>query len=224
MEDLDLSVVILAKVHNPSILHDAFLKREGIVPQEWAEPEESISTPPFARIRYGNGIVIIVELNKLQVIDNDPPKSLRDSPSIGIVRKYVQVLPHVTYTALGLNITGFTERQNASEYLINRFMTSGPWNSGETRPQKCSFTLEYLLPSVKVSFNIDASSVQKPSHRERKGILLRGNYHVDIPSSKERRSGEQVASEMAGFSNCFDHYFDFSSMLLGQKEIADESH
>ena len=222
MECFDLSVVILAKVHNPSILHDSFLKREDIVPEDWPDPEESVSTPPFARVRYTNGIVIVVELNKLQVVDHDPPESLIHSQAPGIAKKYVEVLPHVSYTALGLNLTGFTEYENASEFLIGRFLVSGPWKNDETSPESYALTLKYPLENVKLTFNIDAGVVQKPAQRERRGILLKANYHMDISPGNKERSGDQVAEEISNFVGYYDHFFKFSKILLGEEKPANE--
>src|SRR5262245_9370718 len=99
------SVVVLAKDHNPSLLHPAFLAGQGIMRSDEELAEQSISTPAVSVVKYASGLVFMVELNKLQITDNAPTGD-PDRPA-RLAGQYLEALPHVRYVAIGLNFTGF---------------------------------------------------------------------------------------------------------------------
>jgi len=125
------SVVVAGEVHNPTILNPDFLAIREIVPREWgwevAGP--AITTPPFAIVRYTNGVSITVEHNKLQVADLSVDDDPTGSKATEVARRYVNTLPHVRYTAVGINFHSVAEVPDPATSLKTRFLKSGPWDN-----------------------------------------------------------------------------------------------
>ena len=115
---LQFSIVVLATDHNPTILNPDFLRLQEIVPADWGWDLASppITTPPFATVQYESGVSISVESNKLQVADNKITEPT-ESKIIAMVKRYVAVIPHVRYTAVGINFRSAVELDDANAYL-----------------------------------------------------------------------------------------------------------
>ena len=161
---IQFSVVVVGKDHNPSILNKDFLAIQDIVPEEW-QPAQTISTPPFAQVRYQNGVAITVEPNKLQVTDvgveGDPLKS----KATAIAAAYVKTLPHVRYLAVGLNIQSAIEMASPETYLKDRFLTSGPWDDAEHHVSAAGFRLVYdISDTCRLTLSLDAGEGESVGH------------------------------------------------------------
>src|SRR2546428_392286 len=102
---IQFSVVVVGEAHNPTILNPDFLAIREIVPKEWGWEvlSPAITTPPFAIVRYTNRVSITVEHGKLQVADLGVGDDPTGSKAAEIARRYVNTLPHVRYTAVGIN-------------------------------------------------------------------------------------------------------------------------
>ena len=62
-----VSVVVTAEYHNPSILNPDFLVSREIVPGSW-NVIESLTTPAASVVRYDNGVHWVLDKQKLNVI------------------------------------------------------------------------------------------------------------------------------------------------------------
>ncbi len=98
----NFSIVVLAQAHNPSILNPDFLKNNGIIAPSF-KPNNVICTPPLSQVSYIEGLSIVAEFEKLQFIDIKKERIPFESPIPEIAIKYIKTLPHVQYTAVGLN-------------------------------------------------------------------------------------------------------------------------
>ena len=72
MDLIEVSAVVLAQVHIPTILHPSFLAAEGIVPRDWQLAGPVISMPPLATATYANGITFTADESRLVVRDARP--------------------------------------------------------------------------------------------------------------------------------------------------------
>lgn len=206
LEILNTSVVVLAKHHNPTILHPSFLVSEGIVPRDW-EAVETVCTPVFAIVKYKNGIVFNVEENKFQVTDNKIKDDLIVKSQVSdLACKYAEKLPHVHYSAVGVNFNAFIECADADSTVIRQFLkrNSADFNGGS--PQALGLRLVYKLPDARLLLSLDGGKVSVGTEKERIGILVNANYHMDLPdNSKENRiKGVQKATSL--FTQHYDNF------------------
>ncbi len=197
IEMLNTSVVVSAKHHNPTILHPSFLASEGIVPSDW-EAVETVCTPVFAMVRYKNGIVFNVQENNFQVTENKIKDDFRNSQAADLARKYAEKLPHVNYSAVGVNFSGFIECAEADSTVIRQFLKRNSANFNGGSPQALGLRLVYNIPDARLRLSLDAGKVNVGTEKERSGILVSANYHMDLPDSnrENRIKGIQKATSL----------------------------
>ena len=176
---LNTSVVVLATTHNPSILHPSFLTSQGIVPEDWQLSEEPpICTPGISVTKFANGIVFVAERNRLMIRDDAPaePKSIGT-----LALRYLEKLPHVRYSAIGVNFSGYVECSAPGEWILKRFLKDIA-TIEEMRPSGMSLKLEFPVPDGVLNLTCEAGTVRPAQTlQERPCLLVSGNYHTFIP-------------------------------------------
>lgn len=179
---LEFSVVVAANDHNPTILNPDFLDRQNIVPAAWGWKVSGnpITTPPFAAVSYDSGVTVSVETNKLQV--RDVRSTAESSKALDIARKYVEILRHVRYSAVGINFRSLAEHAEPNAFLKERFLKSGPWDGDAHVLQGIGLKFVYLLDETRVTLTTESLIGTESSEGQSKvssGILIVANFHSD---------------------------------------------
>lgn len=171
------SAAVLAKGHNPTILHPAFLKHEGIIPKEWEPSKDPVCTPPFAAVSFTSGFSFVVEQERLLISFRGKEADLRIGDVAEMARKYTEKLPHVTYTAVGINFDAFFPLPEPSRFIIQRFLKQGPWNSEELPLAAAKQSLTYNYPDYQLNTTIEACGRTDRNQESQDGVVLHANYH-----------------------------------------------
>lgn len=206
---IQFSTVVVGQMHNPSILNPDFLATNAIVQPAWAwEVSETITTPPFATVRYSSGIAVTVEFNKLQVTDvnsSDPTAS----KAAEIAAAYVKTLPHVRYAAIGMNFQSILELASPEGFLRDRFIKPGPWHGPKHQLSAAGIRLVYTLPDAgRVTLSLDAGEAQRSDEPSKKKVLVaNANFHRDCD---EHPAHPQVAKY---FSNVAEAWSTYRTLL-----------
>jgi len=220
---IQFSTVVAGKAHNPTILNPDFLALRNIVPEEWGwEVAETITIPPLARVQYKNGVTITVEQSKLQVSDlgttDDPTKT----KAVEIATAYVNTLPHVRYTAAGINFHSFIKHDSPESFLKDRFLKSGPWDTNAHPVNATGFRLIYPLEGGRISLSIDAGEAEtvsdegEQSHRERvSAILVNANFQRDC---EDYPANEQVTEHLKHMPTDWSAYQTMLKDVLGTED------
>lgn len=215
---IDFSIVVVASDANPTILNPDFLVRQAIVPDEWdwKIAGHPITTPPFAKVDYENGVSVLVEPNKIQVVDrltgDITPKT---SKIHKIARRYIEVLPHVRYEAVGHNFRVFVEHTDANTFLREKFLKTGTWDDEKHRMEGFSIKFIYPLDRGRLIISIDDGKVVDRSSEEPKelrGLMVYANYHRDC---KGYPSDKQVIENFKRMNEDWDHFQTMLSDILG---------
>ena len=212
LEILNTSVVVLAKHHNPTILHPSFLAAEGIVPSDWEVSEQPVSTPVFAMVKYKNGIVFNVEQNRFQVGRDELKDDVEESHLLALACKYVQKLPHVKYESVGINFKGFIECADPEKFVMDRFLKAGIADFNGAHPQASGFRFVYQLNDVRLRLLFDSGKVKRTDNEnERSGILIDANYHMDLPGRNIHQEMERAKSL---YSVHYNHFTKATRSIL----------
>lgn len=183
----NFSIVILAQAHNPSILNPDFLKNQNIVDPSFTL-NNVICTPPVAQVSYNEGISIIAEFEKLQFIDTVTSRIPYESPIQEIAKKYINVLPHVRYTAVGLNFMGhyrYKDKESAMLLLPNKFLKEGNWSTyGDSLPY-VGLKFIYPIKNIRSTINMDTSELIRPNEQPQPIVGITANYHLDSMNIEE---------------------------------------
>ncbi|HEC31517.1 MAG: hypothetical protein DRG59_06010 [Deltaproteobacteria bacterium] len=178
IKKLNLSVVVLAIDHNPTILHPSFLTSEGIVPKDWELAEPPLCTPPFSVVKFKNGISFTVESRKFQVVQSPAPPVLENSEIPKLAIRYVEKLPFVRYTAVGINIGVAIKNSNPEDALITKFLRAKNCSVNDLKLKSVSLRFQYPLGNCRLNLSCEPGTFNGGSL---KGILVNGNYHTDCP-------------------------------------------
>lgn len=203
---VQVSTVVIGETHNPSILNPDFLASQGIVPKAWGwDVADTFTTPPLSLVRYKNGVTVTVEANKLQVVDpsvEDDPKRTRAAT---LAAAYVAALPHVRYTAVGINFQSIIEAESPEELLKERFLKPDSCDTPERPLHAAGYRLVYVLPEdARVTLSIDAGQAMKPDDGEPRSVILtRANFHRGCA---EQPAGAEVARHLDALANDWTTY------------------
>ena len=181
---LEFSIVIVGEDCNPTILNPDFLKYRNIVPEDWNWSFDGapITTPAFAMVAYDSGVTIRVEPNRVQMTDSRSVEHVAESPVLTVAKKYIETIPHVRYTAVGLNFRRIVEMENPEGFLKDRFLKSGPWSQNGESPQSLGLRLFYPYESGQMTFSMEPAVVERRQldRREQvRGVMVHANYHRD---------------------------------------------
>ncbi len=178
-----VSVVLVARGHNPTILHPSFLYHEGIVPEDWELAKSPICTPPFAAVSYTSGFSFVVEQERMQVEFNGDNADQNAEQVVEMARRYAEKLPHVRYVAAGVNFTTFCPLPDPARFIILKFIKEGPWNTKDLPLASAKQNLIYIFEDHQLNMTVETGRKQiQQSSGEQNGIIIHGNYHSDLSS------------------------------------------
>ncbi|MFP4191259.1 MAG: hypothetical protein ACLFU6_04225 [Candidatus Hydrogenedentota bacterium] len=180
----EYSIVVVAKDHNPTLLNPDFLERNGIVPAEWGwevDRDEVITTPPYSRVKYSSGILIESEAERFKAVARHAENGPFEQPLAGIVQRYVSVIEHVAYTAIGVNFQGFILDQDPLRTLLDNF--AAPGFEAQLASPITGYGLTVNLhrrEDARVTLRIAQGTRESPEGQEDPIINLRANYRRDL--------------------------------------------
>lgn len=210
---VNISVVVTASDHNPTILNPDFLDRTGIVPSEWGwSPSESpITTPPFASVKYDSGVSITVESNKLQ-ITGVKEKSPTDTKIADIAVAYMRTLQYVQYKAIGVNFDCVLSQNDVVTFLKNRFLKDD--FSSDDQLESLGLKLVYATEAAdRFTLTLDpAKKVGGEEDKPQEVIIAKGNFHKDISAYSDI---EEAVNTFPVVRNCWDFYIGSLEKILG---------
>jgi hypothetical protein len=216
LEIVTTSGVVLAEHHNPTILHPAFLRAQGTVPEDWELADDPICTPPLATASYTNGIVFVVEPDKLQVVNNRPAPDLAASPLPALITAYLRASPHVRYTAVGVNLTGFVACPDPQSFLASRFLTPGAWNRPDFPLQALGLRFVYPVPLGLLNLSCDVGEVHRDQGSDEEMVVIVGaNYHTSLTT--DYRLDEAITA-IGLFPQRVAHFWHVAEVVLGLEE------
>jgi len=176
----NVSIVIVGQNgqdYQPPLLTPEFLKSKKIVGKKWELAEQPILTPVVSVLKYPNGIVLVMELNKIQVIDTKPEPSSLEIQSIATT--FLSSLPYNRHIGVGVNVVAIRERPDATGVIAQNFLKSGKWINSNLTSVAVRFA--YAFDDVLLRIGFDKGRATLADGREVDSILVDANYHVDIP-------------------------------------------
>lgn len=213
LELMELSIVVVAQNHNPTILNPDFLYRAGIVPdnESWKPSEAPITTEVFSRVVFQSGIEIVARPDKVIFVDRNE-ESLKTGTTLpSIAAKFLETLAHVTYSAVGINPTGvkvFASQASANEWILEKFFKTGPWLHIEDWKLHPSLALTYKGQERQITLKID-EGIDKDQGVERHGAIFKANYHYDLPRGEHEKAHEKAIDIIRNCAQNIHDYMDF---------------
>lgn len=198
-----LSVIIPAEYHNPSIINPDFLLSTKIIPEAW-KTAEPVITPGLAILGNDNGIQLTVDPNRLTISEerDEPFLEQNDSSIHNIAAKYVTILSHIPYRALGLNCVVSIARNSPKEWLTKKFLNSDLKNSG------FYMTPKFIIDMKKYRLNLNFTYRQGLPDNDDE-VIISCNTHYSGPFDSE-----SLCEKINQWSDCQKNIKDALSDLL----------
>lgn len=205
---LEYSIIVTANDYNPTILNPDFLSINNIIPAEWEWKVvgSPITTPPFATVQFENRVSLSVDVNKFQIKDRSENVDLQQNKIKEIAQKFIEVLPHVRYSAVGINFVSMIEQTQPDTFLKDHFIKKGNWDNESNNLEGVSLTLSYPLKGGKLVLAIDSGSgiFKLKDQREKvDGILASANFHRDCSGYP---ANEQVIEYIGNLEKDIKYY------------------
>jgi hypothetical protein len=207
---LETSIVVVGEDCNPSILNPDFLRIQGILPEEWGwEPSDApLTTCSLSVVVYDSDFTIKIQPNRFQVTDASATAISDDAKIIQIARRYIQVLPHVRYTAVGNNFQRFLPIPAPMKALQDRFIKPGPWLSEENRDIGVSLGYVYDGALLTLSFDnkllVQRANDESAQLEQLEGMRIKANFHTAaFPVESEAADSMHQVNVAAAASSIF---------------------
>ena len=219
LEIIELTVVVRAQNHNPTILNPDFLKYNDIVPPEWELAENPVCSDLAAKVRYKNGVSILAQPNRIAFSESRSGILVDESLVPGIVKKYCETLPHAKYTASGINSRGLVVADSEAEaegFVLDKLVTPGPWATFGGGPKTVKATFVYSVSDAQLTLHVEPGETAEdaPYPQGTPIVVFGANFHREVsvaePSERIKQLGhilDHWSADIAQFRSLVDNCF-----------------
>lgn len=210
IEPLNLSIVVAAQNHNPTILNPDFLYRNEIVPGGWKLAQGPICTPPMSRVAFENGTVIEAQFDRL-IFTEGNPENIPEGTCLGqVALKYVQTLPHVSYAAVGVNPHGYVSCESDDSvrlFITRKLISSGPWREAGDKPVRASLSLIYAFGDCRCTLSVDEGRFRpRELANEIPVISFRANFHRELVGESHDEKLDYLSKTIGNWRQDYDAF------------------
>lgn len=219
LEITGFSIVIVAWNNNPSILNPDFLKINKIVPDDWETISPIFTTEEISQVVYKNQVSIQVQPDKLilnELINDNNFQGL--IPKIAI--KYLEVLPHANYYALGVNLISHIivdDSEEIDNYFGKYILRSGDWKKYKNVSPNPFVSLNYPLENCQINISINSAKIESPKfdYQDKLVILFTGNIHRDFSDLKDfEKQRQEIKQCLNSWENDLKDYQNIINQCL----------
>ncbi|MFH1115978.1 MAG: hypothetical protein V1792_18860 [Pseudomonadota bacterium] len=205
----EFAVVIAAQNHNPTIVNPDFLKLNGIAEADWQLAQAPVCVEPLAQVQYTNGISVLAEPQKIVFAQAGETLSQENIIIVKMARQYIEAVPHVDYTGIGINPkgdVGFRTEEGPRRYIMERLIARGPWQEYGEAPVKGSATFIFQLGKARVFLAVQEATRRNPKGTGAPVIVFSGNFHYDLAAVPRNGMLETLTGVLDDWRTCWTEY------------------
>lgn len=218
----ELSIVILGRNHNPTILNPDFLKLNDIVAADWELQEPPICIEPMAQVHFKNKVKITAQLERVIFLENISGKAEQEILIPEIANKYTNSLPHVEYLAIGINPKGQISMPGDEEacrnFLRETFITSGPWQTFGDSPVKTNIKFTYSFEDVNFTLEIEEKAFKLSEDKSIPVIVFAANIHHALPGDNRNTRLINLHKIIGEWEKDLNLYKELVNKILERKD------
>lgn len=199
IEDLTISLVI--KNFNPTLLSYEFLTMSGIVPNTWELAKQPVMNPRGSQVTFKNGVDIIAQANALNFRQPLGNQDLDKLEFAKVAQQYVEKMAKAEYQGLSIApkiIIPFAEEDGGKNFIHTTFFNNGSWRTFGNDSVQASLTLSYELEQCRLGVNINPAKLQQPNNVSTSAVLFAGSFNYsfmnDTPESRSKNLVEKLSS------------------------------
>lgn len=204
-----VGVVLLGESNNPTILNPDFLARHVLPasPDSANLSQPPLCTPVFAQVAYDNGVTVRSEPQRILFEQGAPTPTLSRTFVAQLALAYVQTVPHVRYTAIGVNPVFIVEGGSAYDRFQNDLTSAFPMGHDGIVP-RMQLKTDYVFPDRRVSIESSEARRSNEQGREELGLMLRTNIHRDIHASDPDERLQSLSKIIRNADSDISHVID----------------
>jgi len=231
VEVLEVSFVVVAVSHNPTILNHDYLIRKGLITEEWQPAAPPVCAYPFAQVQYLNGVSVVAQPDKLAFtqqlagIDeiNDPDRLAK------LASGYINSLPEVDYRQVGFNVKAFvdfgiTESQKEKPLLTPLLIKDGPWSSFQGVEPASGVRLVYTVHDKLLTMGVDQGTITIKDGPQRHGAAISGNIHRDFSADSLANRRGKITSAIAVWNADLSEIVEFAGTFFVTSQPGKRKH
>ena len=215
----ELSVVLVAEQNNPSILNPDFLARNGIVAQDLGVHEgATICTPMFSRVAFVNDVTVTAEPSRIVFSQTGRPLAQEDASQIpDIASRFLEILPHVPYRAIGINPRGIVPLAgDDTSTVANALEHGGRWTTYEDILPEITLTALYRYDSRTIQMSVSAHESTQDDGSKSKQLQFQANFHHDIGEGVRQGQIDTILSALSSWKAEMDVFRELVTKFASQ--------
>jgi hypothetical protein len=204
----ELAIVMVAPNHRPTMLNLEFLRCGNIIPDDWNVIRPPVHTQESAQLIFQNGVSLTAQANQISLMEPIAAKAPQDILISKIAQKYVELLPHAGYQAVGINLRGFVnfpvqQEDVARQFLTQKLMAPGGWQEYGQQPVRAGINLAYGLDGRQLYVSINEVTLQRDESAQAvPGLMFSGNFEYRLEQDGNGdRSENRLAQVLAILEN-----------------------
>ncbi len=211
IELIEFSVVLVANSNNPSILNPDFLRYNEIVDANLQVQGTPITTPAFSHVTFADGLSVKADPNRVIFEQSGDPLVKKEILCPDIANRYLQKVPHVPYSAVGINPKGYKVSPTAvPEKVSTALLDKGKWMSFKDVHPEIHLKTIYKYEKRMIVLEVIEAKKRIKENVEIPGILFQANIHRDIPSTNQQNRFKMLSNILSSWE---EDLSDFNTLV-----------
>ena len=206
------SVVVVAQSNNPTILNPDFLRHNGIVsssrPLDGDRPP--VTTPVFSEVSFGEDLVVRADPERItfaQAANAQAASGLAheeiDCPAIA--KSYLRTIPHVPYTALGVNPRAVIANPPFAK-LSKALHAEGNWMSFVGVTPRFELKVAYQMADRRLTLALQEAQDDT--------LFCDANIHRDVAETNQQMRVNSILSMLDCWKDDLDQFYAVVNQVL----------
>ena len=212
----EIAIALVAKDLNPAVLNPDFLKYTGIIPTDWELANQPIYNNNLVQLVYKNGVGIIVQPNRLNVLEMIGGKAPAEIQLATVALQLIEKLSQIEYQAVGINpkaFVNFPSVEDAYNYICGKLLAPGSWQEFGGSKVNAALQLSYPLKRGTLNLAINQVNVQVGEQEITPAILFSGNLNYHLLGNTNTEKIQDLRQVIGNWQNDVKTFQD----LLGEK-------
>ena len=218
IEDLTISLVI--KNFNPTLLSYELLTMSGTVPNDWELAKKPIINPRGSQVIFKNGVEIVAQGNALNFRQPLNIKNLETLEIPNVVKQYVSKMGSAEYLGLSIApkiIIPFTEPEGGKDFIHRTFFNDGSWRNFGRNSVQASLSLSYELEDCRLGVNINPAKLQQPNQSSISAVLFAGNFNYNFMNYQPDIASKSLITKLNSWQKNIEIFHDLVYQKFLQK-------
>lgn len=197
----ELSIVVVAKSNNPTILNPDFLQHNGIVDKGWPLNEDPapLTSSVMSQVSFKGGLVVrATPANVSFTLSAREGESTAfdGTPCVDSAKGYLKTVPHVPYIALGVNLKA-TDRNSPLNRVSNGLRSEGDWLAFQSIMPQLELKATYEYADKRTTLEVVDQS---------ECTMYRVNIHRDVKESNQQMRVSTLLAMLDAWQSDLDHF------------------